>query len=91
MTDPVISSSTTPVSGQPDAHGQAALLLVESLVHALIAKSTLSVEEAVEVIDVAAEIKVLVAEEQHERPEPAAASLALLTAMAGSLRRDIGG
>lgn len=37
----------------PDRHGQAALLLVESLIHSLIARAALTVEEAIETIEVA--------------------------------------
>lgn len=37
--------------------GAAALLLVESLIHGLIARSILSVQEAVDIIDIAANIE----------------------------------
>ena len=40
-----------------DAQGAAALLLVESLIHGLIARSILTVQEAVEIIDIAANIE----------------------------------
>lgn len=39
----------------PDRHGQAALLLIESLIHSLIARAALTVEEAIETIEVAAD------------------------------------
>ena len=39
------------------AEGAAALLLVESLIHALIKRSVLSVQEAINVIEVAAEVE----------------------------------
>ena len=40
-----------------DANGAAALLLVESLIHGLIARSILSVHDAVDIIDIAANIE----------------------------------
>lgn len=39
------------------AQGAAALLLVESLIHGLIARSILSLQEAIEIIDSAADIE----------------------------------
>jgi hypothetical protein len=41
----------------PNPHGSAALLLVESLIHSMIDRSLISVEEAVEIVQVAAEVK----------------------------------
>jgi len=40
-----------------DAQGAAALLLVESLIHGLIARSILSVQDAVDIVDIAANIE----------------------------------
>jgi hypothetical protein len=60
---------------EPDAHGQAAMLLVESLLHGLIARSVIGVADAIEVVAVAAEVKEEVAchpffypAEPRERP-----------------------
>lgn len=39
------------------AQGAAALLLVESLIHGLIERSSLSVQEAVDIIDIAADVE----------------------------------
>ena len=39
------------------------MLLVESLIHGLIARSVISVAEAVEIVEVAAEVKTEIAEE----------------------------
>lgn len=39
---------------EPDAHGQAEMLLVESLIHGLIARSVISVADAVEIVEIAA-------------------------------------
>lgn len=40
-----------------DGHGRAALLLAESLIHGLIARSVLTVADAIEIIEVAAEVE----------------------------------
>lgn len=73
-----------------DSHGKAALLLVESLVHGLCEKTTLSTIEAVNITERAISV-------QHERATEAKAgeasmwrSHALLTAIASSLRADVG-
>ncbi len=74
---------------EADAHGEAAMLLVESLVHGLIARDVISLADAVEIVDVAAEVKADGANE-HGRPlTNAQKSLGLLTAISSSLRRDL--
>jgi hypothetical protein len=49
--------STFKSKGEPDAHGQAALLLAESLIHMLVDIRILSLGQAVEVLQIAAEVK----------------------------------
>jgi hypothetical protein len=44
-------------SGAIDPHGRAALLLVESLIHALVEKAVLTRAEAIEVIDIAVDVE----------------------------------
>jgi hypothetical protein len=73
---------------EPDAHGQAALLLVESLIHDLVARSVLSVDEAVEIVEVAAEVKAEVAADLGDSPATMRHSLALLEAIGRSLKGD---
>ena len=73
---------------EPDAHGQAALLLAESLIHALVENSTLTNVEAVELIRIAAEVKVEVATAAHESDGRMQESLALLSKMASSFETD---
>ena len=73
----------------PDAHGQAAMLLVESLIHGLVARSVISVAEAIEIVDVAAEVKVDIAEELGDTPATLQKSLAMLSAIGRSLRNDL--
>ena len=73
---------------EPDAHGQAALLLAESLIHTLVENSTLTNVEAVELIRIAAEVKVEVATAAHESDGRMQESLALLSKMASSFETD---
>ena len=73
---------------EPDAHGQAALLLTESLLHALVASAVLSNGQAVEVIEIAAEVKVEVATAHHESRKRIDESLKLLADMQASFESD---
>lgn len=76
--------SETACSAKPDAHGQAAYLLIESLIHGLIAQSTITLDAAIDIVDVATEVKV----ELGDSPETTPTSLRLLEGLAGSLRTD---
>lgn len=78
----------TPAVHEPDAHGQAALLLTESLIHTLVENSTLTNTEAVELIRIAAEVKVEVATAAHESDGRMRESLELLSKMASSFATD---
>lgn len=82
----MVSGSRHPV---PDAHGQAAMLLVESLIHGLIARSVISVADAIEIVEVAADVKVEVAAELGDTPATFHRSLAMLEAIRGSLKQDV--
>ncbi|WP_379071643.1 hypothetical protein ACFJIU_12130 [Mesorhizobium sp. UC74_2] len=73
----------------PDAHGQAALLLVESLIHALIAGSVITVQEAVEVVETAADVKQEIAESLGDSPDRLGQSLTLLQTISDSLKQDV--
>ena len=73
----------------PDAHGQAAMLLVESLLHGLIAREVFSIPDAVEIVDIAAEVKADVAGELGDSPANLRKSLGLLNAISLSLSRDL--
>lgn len=74
---------------ESDAHGQAALLLVESLIHGLIARQVIRVEDAVDIISIAVET----AEESAGDPENSHAamqkSLTMLKAISRSLSHDL--
>ena len=73
---------------EPDAHGQAALLLAESMLHAFVEKSYLSVDEALSVIATTCDVKVEVAELTGETHGRMHESLDLLRRIADSLRTD---
>lgn len=88
MNRDVGSEEIVPKQGA-DAHGQAAMLLVESLIHGLIEKRLLSVAEAVEIVDVATEVKIEGGAELGEQPETLRASINLLQNISASLRYDI--
>lgn len=75
----------------PDAHGQAALLLVESLIHVLIARRVLCVSEAIEVVEVAGDVKREIAADLGDSPATLRRSLALLEGIARSLGNDLDG
>lgn len=76
---------------EADAHGEAAMLLVESVVHGLIARDVITVADAVEIVDVAAEVKADTANEHGSPLTNAQKSLGLLKAISSSLRRDLPG
>lgn len=90
---PEITNDNHPAGGaatrrEPDAHGQAAMLLVESLIHGLIARSVISVEEAVEIVEMAAEVKAEVAAELGDSAATLHRSLGLLESISLSLKGD---
>ena len=73
----------------PDAHGQAAILLVESLMHGLLAQSLITVAGALEVIEVALDVA---RNTEEELSDPAVSQLrasTLLQAMSKSLSHDL--
>ena len=71
------------------APGGAALLLVESLIHGLIARSVLSRQEAIDIIDVAAEVEREL--DATGLGPPFGDFRSLLAPIAGSLRVDLPG
>lgn len=44
-------------AGDADTHGRAALLLVESLIHALVDKAVITQGEAIDLVDIASEVE----------------------------------
>jgi hypothetical protein len=73
----------------PEPHGHAALLLVESLIHGLIANSSLTVEQAVEIVEIAAQVKHDTADAVGDTPTTLQRSLHLLESISASLRQDL--
>lgn len=77
-----------PMIVEPDAHGQAALLLTESLIHMLVECGSITNTQAVEVVQVAAEVKVEVATSAGESAKRIKESLDLLAKMQSSFESD---
>ena len=66
---------------EPDAYGQAALMLAESTLHALVDNTTFSSAEAVIILQIAAEVKAELAANTGESDGRLQESLQLLTAI----------
>jgi hypothetical protein len=73
---------------EPDAHGQAALLLTESLIHMLVETRGLTNAQAVDVVHTAAVVKIEVAQAAGESDTRMRESLALLSRMESSFQAD---
>jgi hypothetical protein len=89
MTSYENSSGVPRQVSEPDAHGQAALLLAESILHALVERSILSVTDAVSVVQTASEVKIALALEGGETRDRAIESLNLLSKISDSLSVDL--
>lgn len=74
---------------EPDAHGQASLLLTESLIHSLVDRGVLTIPEALETIEVAADVKLEVATAARESKKRMEESLLLLKKMSVSFETDM--
>jgi hypothetical protein len=85
---PADGKPTPPLDLEPDAQGQAALLLTESLIHTLVDKRILTAADAVSTVESAAEVKVEVADDAGESKGRMRESLAFLSKMAGSFGVD---
>lgn len=72
-----------------DAYGHAALLLVESLIHGLIAREIIGVADAVEIVDIAIDVKTDDTLDRGLSSADLQQSLSLLQAIGGSLSRDL--
>jgi hypothetical protein len=73
---------------EPDAHGQAALLLAESTLHALVENATFTAAEAADVVRSAAEVKVEIVAFTGESRARMQASLDLLNLITVSFSAD---
>ncbi|HEU0071580.1 MAG TPA: hypothetical protein VFS04_09810 [Alphaproteobacteria bacterium] len=74
---------------ESDPHGQAALLLIESLIHSLIACSVISLEEAIDIVDVAVDVQTDIADEPPAGRRKVRDALELLRALKASLSLDL--
>lgn len=77
-----------PSGREPDAYGQAALLLVESMLHGLVEQSVFTVAKAVDLVDIAADVKADIGAELGDSAPTQQRSLALLAAISSSLQID---
>ena len=76
-------------SRESDTHGRAALLLVESLIHGLIARSVLSVAEGVEVMEVALDTQIAISDDADAPSASMRKVAALLSSLLHSLSMDL--
>ncbi len=76
-------------SGIAGPHYQSALLLVESLIHALIAKSILTLPEAIEIVEMAEDVELEMARTANGSFPPQSI-ISLLAPIAKSLRTNLG-
>ena len=72
----------------PDAHGAAALLLIESLIHSLCEHAVLNTNQAVEIVERAVDVQYDLAIAADEAGEPHWHSHTLLQSIAASLGID---
>jgi hypothetical protein len=73
------------VNGQAEA----AILLVESLIHGLIERSIISVSDAVDITQTAIDAKVGIASDAGDNPTRICGTLTILGAMSASLQHDL--
>ena len=84
------SSFSTDTHPLPDAQGQAALLLIESLIHSLLDNGALTKDQALEALDSAAEVKEESVGERKEAAKTLRKSLSILTNMRLSISSHSG-
>jgi hypothetical protein len=74
---------------QPDAHGEAAMLLVESMIHGLIAHSAITTAQAVEIVDIAAETKAEIDADLGDTEPRSRSAADILDSISRSLKADL--
>lgn len=84
-----LSVRPPPPTGEPDAHGQAALILAESILHALVEQKMMTAEQALDIVHSAEEIKTEVAELSGESETRMHESLELLKRIGISIQIDV--
>lgn len=83
------ASRHSPQTAEPDAYGLAAILLVESLLHALIARSVFTAADAIALIDVALDVKVEIGVDRGGGARVMDAALSHLAAIQQSIGYDV--
>lgn len=71
-----------------EASGQAAISLVESLIHGLVARSAITVVDAIEIVEVAAEVEEQRASDLGDLPPNLCSPLTILKSISASLQLD---
>lgn len=89
MADKPIDPNADGAAIGAEPHGQAALLLVESLIHGLIASSSLTVAQAIEIVQIAAEVKQDAVDHVAASAAPLKDALHLLNSISASLMHDL--
>ena len=74
---------------EADPFGHASLSIVESLIHGLIANGAISVADAVEIVEVAADVKTEIGAKLGHSPASLRRSLTLVKCISDSLRYDL--
>lgn len=72
-----------------DAHGRAALLLVESLIHGLAERSILTVAEAVSIMETALDAQIAITDDAAKPTTSMQQASVLLSTLVESLRIDL--
>ena len=85
-----LAVGVSPPAGEPDAHGQAALILAETMLHALVDMKTMTTQQALDIVSSAEEIKTEVAGMSGESETRMQESLELLKRIGISIERDAG-
>ena len=83
-----LPDSKLPPTVEPDAHGQAALILAETILHALVETKAMTTQQALDVVRSAEEIKTEVAERDGESDVRMRESLELLKRIGISIETD---
>jgi hypothetical protein len=85
----VSPAGRTPPPGSSDGQGRAALLLAESLLHALAETGRLTTEEIISVAEGAYEVAAELAKSEDVTSDEAAKALRILQELVDSLHRDL--
>ena len=83
-----VSARPTPQSVEPDAWGQAALLLAESTLHGLVEAGVLTTEKAVAIVRTACDVKIEIAQIIGESSGRMKQSVDLLRRIGDSMEAD---